>query len=79
MFASAAEPRLQRGDPSPYRPFRHHDARGVVDWPTATTTTDGLMKIDAPPLEQDGSTMTQLVVDATIADSATNAEGNRRM
>jgi hypothetical protein len=37
------------------------------------------MKIDAPPLEQDGSTMTQLVVDATIADSATNAEGNRRM
>ena len=78
MFASAVEPRLQRGEPSPYRPLRHHDARGVVDWPTATNTTDGLMKIDAP-LEQDGSTMTQLVDDATIADSATNAEGNRRM
>ena len=42
MFPSAVDARLQCGDIRSYRPLRHHDARGVADAPTATTTVDGL-------------------------------------
>jgi hypothetical protein len=76
-FASAEEPRLQRGESESYRPLRHQDARGVVVWPTATTTTDGVMSIDAPPaLHVEGSTITQPADAETIADNARDVVTN---